>query len=165
MRCFDQLNPRQIHISKWMSDPKNQVFSSIIYTDLDNKAAVIHVSRPRNLIIKRLFYSRSPTPLRGEHEQLLGEGVEEDDEDSRLEAALRGELKAEAAKGEDSQVRSQKPFISTISLHVYERKRSDAFPLFCHNHYLSSSEGVAGTFVEYSARNPNPLLETSEWNL
>merc|ERR1719323_2743254 len=46
---------------------------------------------------------RSPTPLRGEHEQLLGEGVEEDDEDSRLEAALRGELKAEALKGEESQ--------------------------------------------------------------
>merc|ERR1719323_1125313 len=46
---------------------------------------------------------RSPTPLRGEHEQLLVEGVEEDDEDSRLEAALRGELKAEALKGEESQ--------------------------------------------------------------
>ena len=73
----------------------------------------VHVSRSRNLI-KKDFYSRSPTPLRGEHEQLLGEGVEEDDEDSRLEAALRGELKAEAAKGEDSQVRSQKPFISAI---------------------------------------------------
>ena len=35
------------------------------------------------------------------------EGVEEDDEDSRLEAALRGELKAEALKGEESQVRVQ----------------------------------------------------------
>ena len=42
------------------------------------------------------------------------EGVEEDDEDSRLEAALRGELKAEALKGEESQVRVQIPFISNI---------------------------------------------------
>ena len=68
----------------------------------------------------RVFYNlisvnfRSPTPLRGEHEQLLVEGVEEDDEDSRLEAALRGELKAEVLKGEESQVRIQMPFISNI---------------------------------------------------
>ena len=63
----------------------------------------------------RIFVNlRSPTPLRGEHEQLLVEGVEEDDEDSRLEAALRGELKAEVLKGEESQVRIQMPFISNI---------------------------------------------------
>lgn len=63
----------------------------------------------------RIFVNlRSPTPLRGEHEQLLIEGVEEDDEDSRLEAALRGELKAEVLKGEESQVRIQMPFISNI---------------------------------------------------
>ena len=37
----------------------------------------------------------------------MGEGVEEDDEDSRLEAALRGELKTEAAKAEDNQVRNE----------------------------------------------------------
>ena len=54
------------------------------------------------------------------------EGVEEDDEDSRLEAALRGELKAEALKGEESQVRGEsnpfvfaKVFISTkTKLHM-----------------------------------------------
>ena len=45
----------------------------------------------------------------------MGEGAEEeDDEDSRLEAALRGELKAEAVKGEESQVRRLNPFITTI---------------------------------------------------
>ena len=61
--------------------------------------------------------SRSPTPLRGENEKFLGEG-EEDDEDSRLEAALRGELKAEAAKAEDSQVGRR--IISTyIRLHLF----------------------------------------------
>ena len=52
----------------------------------------------------------------------MGEGVEEDDEDSRLEAALRGELKAEIAKGEDSQVRREKQFISTLVC-TYTRKR------------------------------------------
>ena len=67
-----------------------------------------------DLAIRIFVISRSPTPLRGEHEQLLIEGVEEDDEDSRLEAALRGELKAEALKGEGSQVRIQMPFISNI---------------------------------------------------
>ena len=52
----------------------------------------------------------------------MGEGVEEDDEDSRLEAALRGELKAEIAKGEDSQVRREKQFTSTLVC-TYMRKR------------------------------------------